>query len=134
MLQIIKYGNEKVYSKGFQNTPYFYLSAFIGVIGSHSNLRCFEKNVPFYPRLWKIMKFSRKISKNIFFCTIWCLLTLICLFVSKTSFNESYIGRYLLPIAWTMAYCLSTYMCNTSSPGFFLDTIFFKFQTGKTKK
>ena len=45
------YGNEKVYSKGFLNTPYFYQSAFISVIGSHSNLRCFEKNVPFYPRL-----------------------------------------------------------------------------------
>ena len=61
------YGNEKVYSKGFQNTPYFDQSAFISVIGSHSNLRCFEKNVQFLPDIMKIMKFSRKISKNIFF-------------------------------------------------------------------
>ena len=36
------YRNEKIYSKGFQNTPNFYLYAFMGVIGSYSNVRCFE--------------------------------------------------------------------------------------------
>ena len=70
-----------------------------------------RKMSDFYLRLWKIMKFSRKKSKNNFFCTIWCLLYLICIFVSKTSFNQDFrsnfkkinLGHYLVPIAWTLA-------------------------------
>ena len=61
------YGNEKVYSKGFQNTPYFYQSAFISVIGSHSNLRCFEKNVQFLPEIMKNNEIFSENEQNPFF-------------------------------------------------------------------
>ena len=61
------YGNEKVYSKGFQNTPYFYQSAFTSVIGSHSKLRYFEKNVQFLPEIMKNNEIFSENEQNPFF-------------------------------------------------------------------
>ena len=77
------HGNKKIYSKGFQNTPNFYLNAFRCVIESFSNLRCFVKNVKFLPEIMKNNDFFRKVSKNIFLCTILCLFYLICLLLTK---------------------------------------------------
>ena len=55
------YGKEKIYLKGFQNTPNFYQLAFRSAIDSYSNLRCFEKNFQFPPQ---IMENNEKISEN----------------------------------------------------------------------
>ena len=66
------YRTQKIYWKGFKNTPYFYFLAFSTVIGKCSNIRHLEQIFRFLAKFWKTKHFFQICLNPTFFVKITC--------------------------------------------------------------